>query len=295
MLLKLARDLWLPALGTLVVLFMTVAFPAWRDRIRESRQAATADPFRIAGNLYFVGTNDVTSFLLTGPAGDVVIDGASPEQEGMIETSITKLGFDVKDVAVILSTDPTPEHAGSLDALQKASGAELWSSDVGAEVLAAGGTGVDRGRLTFLTHLPIFRYPPPRVDHRFADGETVHLGPLALTAHITPHKPGCTTWTFVVRDSGRDLNVVHRCNLEAPPSIPLIDPEPAARRADFERSFRTLRSLPVDIWISGHGREWGRYRKYSASRASADPVAPFIDRDGYLNYIDQWEKRFREQ
>ena len=297
MLPRLIKDFWLPAVGAAVILIATVAYPAWRNAIRQNSQQATADPFRIAGNLYYVGTNYATSLLLTGPAGHVLIDGASADQDTLIEANIAKLGFHTKDVAVILATDPAPDHAGALAPLQKASGAELWVSEGDADVVAAGGVGVNHGMLTVLTRLPIFQYPAPRVDHRFRDGEAVRLGPLALTAHITPgHSPGCTTWTFVVRDRGRDLNVVDRCSVELPPSIPVIDPRPsAAARADVERSIRTLRSLPVDIWVSGHAREWDRYRKYVASKAAEDPAAPFIDREGYYRSIDDAESAFRAQ
>ena len=291
MLRQLISDFWLAAVGTAVILVAAVAYPAWQNAIRTNAQRATAEPFRIAGDLYYVGTNDVTSFLLTGPKGHVLIDGAHPEQVGMIDTSIRQLGFDIKDVAVIISTDPGLEHAGTLAALQKASNAELWATDADAGILAAGGIGAPHGPATVLTYLPPFHYEAPRVDHRVTDGETVRLGPIALTAHVMP---GCTAWTFVVRDAGRDLHVVHRCNLELPPAIPLVDPDPASPlRTNYERTLRMLRSLPVDIWITGHAREWGRYRKFSARAADGDPVAPFIDRDGYLRTLDDAQASFR--
>ena len=253
-----------------------------------------AEPFRIAGNLYYVGANDVTSFLLTGPEGHVLIDGGYPGTAPMIMASIAKLGFRITDVKVLLNSHAHFDHAGGLAALQKASGAELWVSEGDADIVAAGGAGEPGlGPFRFISYVPLLRYPAPRVDHRFKDGATIRLGPIELTAHVTAgHTPGCTSWSFPVRDGDRELRVVHICSLTLPLALSLG--EYPGIRADFERSFRTLRSLPVDIWVTSHGREFGRYRKFSERARVADPVAPFIDRDGYLRYIDSAELRFRK-
>ena len=89
----------------------------------------SAEPFRIAGNFYYVGASDVSAFLITGPEGHVVLDGGYPTTAPMIMASIAKLGFDVKDVKVLLNSEPHPDHAGGLGVLQRASGAELWASE----------------------------------------------------------------------------------------------------------------------------------------------------------------------
>ena len=137
-------------------------------------------------------------------------------------------------------------------------------------------------------------YPAARVDHRVADGDSVRVGPLEVTAHITANAPWCTTWSFTVRDRDRDLRVVHRCRLEVPGTLRREDAARyASRRAEFERGFSALRALPVDIWLTPQGREYGRYRKYQQSLSATDPVAPFIDREGYLRAIDDAEARLR--
>ena len=253
-----------------------------------------AEPFRIAGNLYYVGANDVTSFLLTGPEGHVLIDGGYPGTAPMIMASIAKLGFNITDVKVLLNSHAHFDHAGGLAALQKASGAELWISEGDADMVAAGGAGdPSLGPFRFVSYFPLLRYPAPRVDHRFKDGATIRLGAIELTAHVTAgHTPGCTSWSFPVRDGGRELRVVHRCSLTLPVALSLG--EYPGIRADFERSFRTLRSLPVDIWVTSHAREFDRWRKFSERARVADPVAPFIDRDGYIRSIDSAEMRFRK-
>jgi metallo-beta-lactamase class B len=124
------------------------------------------------------------------------------------------------------------------------------------------------------------------VDHRVHDGDTVRVGPLAITAHITGgHTHGCTTWTFPVRDSDRALNVVDACSLVR------MGGGYAEQSADFERTFRVLRSLPADIWVTSHARLWDRYRKFAARDTAK--TNPFIDPDGYRAYVDSGEARFR--
>jgi metallo-beta-lactamase class B len=290
----LAIPLGLAALATVIVsVAIRPVYGKWREVTSRGGQQP-AEPFRIAGNLYYVGASDVTSFLLTGPEGHVLIDGGYPGTPPMIVASIARLGFDIRDVKVLLNSQAQLDHAGGLAALQQASGASLWISEPEADIVATGGAGAQvLGPFNFVTYLPMFRYPAPRVDHRFKDGATIRLGPIVLTAHITPgHSPGCTSWSFPVRDRDRELLAVHICSLDPPPALSLgTYPE---IRAEFERSFRTLRSLPADIFLTGHGRDFGRYRKFLERQRAADPAAPFLDRDGYLRYIDRSEARFRE-
>ena len=204
--------------------------------------------------------------------------------------SIAKLGFDIKDVKVLVNSDPRPDHAGGLAALQRASGAELWASDASAGVIGSGGDDPDLALpLRTLVQIGILRFPPARVDHRFKDGDTIRVGPLALTAHVTGGSTrGCTSWSFPVRDGERVLNVVSACPLGV--VLGMRYPE---QRADLERSFRVLRSLPADIWVTSRARPWGRYRKFVASARAKNPVDPFIDREGYRAYVDTAESEFR--
>jgi len=249
-----------------------------------------AEPFRIAGNFYYVGATDAADFLITGPEGHIVLDGGYPTTAPMIIASIAKLGFSIKDVKVLLNSEPHPDHGGGLGVLQQASGAELWASEASADTLASGGDDRDGVLpLRALVWIGVLGYPKMRVAHRFKDGDTIRLGPLALTAHITGgHTRGCTSWSFSVRDGERILNVVSACDLGI-----LGGTRYAEQAADLERSFRVLRSLPVDIWVTCHARWWGRYRKFVASSAAKNPTDPFIDPDGYRAYIDAAERDFR--
>jgi metallo-beta-lactamase class B len=261
----------------------------WLNATKRGGQGP-AEPFRIAGNLYYVGATDAAVFLITGPEGHIVLDGGYPSTAPMIIASIAKLGFSIKDVKVLLNSEPHPDHAGGLGVLQQASGAELWASEASTYSLASGGDDPDVILpLRALARIGVVGYPAMRVDHRVKDGDTIHLGPLALTAHITGgHTRGCTSWSFQVRDGDRVLNVVSACDLGR-----LATSRYPEQEADLERSFTVLRGLPVDIWVTCHARWWGRYRKFVASAAAKDPVEPFIDPEGYRAYIDAAEAELR--
>jgi metallo-beta-lactamase class B len=250
-----------------------------------------AEPFRIAGNFYYVGANDVAAFLITGPDGHVLLDAGYPTTAAMIMASIAKLGFDIKDVKVLVNSEPHPDHAGGFAVLQQASGAELWASYASADAIAAGGDDPDIVLpVRALFWMGLVGYPAARVDHRFKDGETIRLGPIALTAHVTAgHTRGCTSWSFPVRDGDRVLNVVSVCD----PGVLGMSTYPE-QAADRERSVRVLRGLHADIWVTNHARQWGRYRKFVASKTAKNPVDPFIDPEGYRANIDAAEAELRQ-
>jgi metallo-beta-lactamase class B len=287
---------WVALTLTLAAPFGAYACVKWREAGRRGGQSA-ADPFRIAGNFYYVGASDVTSFLITSPEGHVLIDGGYPGTPPLILASIGKLGFDIRDVKIILSSEPHFDQAGGLAELQKASGAAIWASTDNADAIETGGVAGDTLMLYRLAVLSGFnKYTPARVAHRIKDGETIRLGPIEVTAHITGgHTRGCTSWSIPVREGDRPLNIVSACTLELFPGVSLVDPQnyPGIRQ-DLEKSIRVMRSLPVDIWVTSHARAWGRYRKYQESLKSKDPVTPFIDREGYFKFIDAGERAFRK-
>ena len=288
------RRRWLLVLLGVATPLVVFLFIKWRDASIHGGQKP-AEPFRIAGNLYYVGANDVASFLITGPEGHVLIDGGYPGTPPLIMASIAKLGFDIHDVKVLLNSHAHYDHAGGLAELQKVSGAEVWVSEGDSGLMASGGDNPDLGVLRLLVWSGLARYPAPRIDHVFRDGAKVRVGPTELTAHITPgHTPGCTTWSFPVRDGDRELLAVDVCSLGEP--VSLFEPRPSAKvQAEFEHSIGVLRSLPADIFLTAHAREFGRYRKFVARDTARDPAEPFIDREGYRAYIDSAEVRFRRQ
>lgn len=288
------RPRWILILLAIAALPAVFLFGKWRDASSRGGQQV-AEPFRIAGNLYYVGANDVTSFLLTGPEGHVLIDGGYPGTAPMIIASMAELGFDIRDVRILLNTHAHGDHAGGLAALQEASGAELWVSEGDADLMASGGDAPGLGPLRLLMWTGLAGYPAPRIDRQFQDGVTIRLGPITLTGHVTAgHTPGCTSWSIPVREGDRELLAVNVCSLGEPVSLFRPYSDPAIRTA-YERSFRVLRSLPADIFLAAHARDFGRYRKFTERATAATPTDPFIDPEGYALYIDSAEAVFRRR
>src|SRR5512138_1800363 len=156
----------LVVVGLLIVLTL-VLVGRWLNANKIGGQGP-AEPFRIAGNFYYIGATDVSAFLITGPEGHIVLDAGYPTTAKLIMASIAKLGFDIKDVRVLLNSEPHPDHAGGLGVLQRASGAELWASEASAYTLASGGYDPDTVLpLRALLRIGVVGYPPIRVDHRF--------------------------------------------------------------------------------------------------------------------------------
>ena len=226
-----------------------------------------------------------------------MIDGAYPETAPTIIESISKLGYDISDVKILLNSHAHADHAGGLAALKEASGGELWISNADADLIEAGGRGdASFGPVQWLQFTGFGTFPRVAVDHRFEDGDTISLGPINLTAHVTAgHTRGCTSWSFPVQDGDRELLAVNICSLTLSPFISLVEPETyPGIREDFERSFSTLRSIPADIFLASHTNWFKMQRKLLARTDSTNPADPFIDHQGYLSFIERAEKQFRD-
>lgn len=278
----------------LLTLAAIVVLPQWKAAIDEGGQKPAA-PFRIAGNLYYVGANDVTAYLFTGPAGHVLIDGGFPGTAPLILRNIARLGFRARVVRILLNSHAHADHAGGLAALKRATGARLWVSAADADEVETGGDDPMIGIARPLIWIGLLRFPPARVDRRLRDGDHVRVGPIDLVARLTPgHTRGCTSWSTKVRAQGRDLDVVALCSLTLPANLGVFGDEPyRGFRQDYEGSLRTLRRLPVDIWLTPHARTFGRWRKFQASRRAGGAVDPFVDRAGYADYLDRAARRYR--
>jgi metallo-beta-lactamase class B len=236
------------------------------------------EPFRIAGNLYYVGASDVTSFLLVTPKGHILIDGGMEETAPLILASIRKLGFDPKDVRILLSSHAHADHAGGLAALARATGAKFYSS-VGDAALHARG-GLDDPQ--FGNKL---RYPPIQADRVFTDGQRISLGGTTVVAHVTPgHTRGCTTWTTQLHEKQRTLDTVFVCSTTAPDYKLVGNPLYPDAADDYRKSFRVLRALPVDIFLAAHGNFFDLTTKMKSHN--------FVDPSGYREYLDRTEKAF---
>jgi metallo-beta-lactamase class B len=205
------------------------------------------DPVRIYGNTYYVGPHGMGALLIISPAGHVLIDGALPESAPQIVAHVRALGFRVEDVKLIVNSHAHFDHAGSIAELQRLSGARVAASPWTAEAMKAG--AVPRDDPQFGAIRPIARLP--RVE-TLRDGETLSVGPIAVTAHFTPgHTPGGTSWTWKSCEGTRCLNLVYADSLTPVSADGFLFTRGHTADA-FERSFEFLESTPCDILLTPH-------------------------------------------
>jgi metallo-beta-lactamase class B len=205
-------------------------------------------PFRIYGNTYYVGPHGLSSVLITGPEGDVLIDGDLAESAAVIAGNIRALGFKVEDVKLILNSHVHSDHAGGLAALQRMSGARVLASAASGAVLKNGRPGRDDPQFGELRAIaPVHRLGVVR------DGETVRVGPIALTAHLTPgHTPGGTSWTWRTCEGGRCEQMVYADSVTAVSATRYKFSQHPEVQAQFARSFAWLDAVPCDVLITPH-------------------------------------------
>jgi metallo-beta-lactamase class B len=244
-------------------------------------------PHRIIGNIYYVGSRGLASYLITTPAGHILINSNLKTSVPLIRENIKRLGFRFSDVKILLISHAHFDHDGGSAEVKKLTGAKYMVVDGDVGVVESGGkSDFQYGNDATLL------YPEARVDKVLQDGDEVNLGDTALTAHKTAgHTRGCTTWSLRVRDSGKTYDVVIVGSPNVNPGYRLVDntlyPEIAA---DYAHGFRVMKSLPCDIFLGAHGSYYGMEEKYA--KLSAGGTNPYIDPEGYKNYVTDREQAF---
>lgn len=230
-------------------------------------------PLRIFGNTYFVGTEGLSSILITSPEGHVLIDGGLPDSAPQILQNVRTLGFRVEDIKLLLSSHVHYDHVGGLAAIQRASGARLAASASSVPVLRSGRSGPDDPQYAIA-----LEFPAVKVAETVAEGQTLRVGPLALTAHITAgHTPGGTTWSWRSCEDRRCVDIVY-ADSQTPISADgfrYSDSKsyPSAV-ADFQKGFATLERLPCDILLTPHPSASALWDRVSGGRERLiDPEA----------------------
>jgi metallo-beta-lactamase class B len=247
-------------------------------------------PFRIAGNLYYVGSKGLANYLVTTPQGNILINSDLEANVPMIEASIEKLGFKFKDTTILLISHAHWDHDAGSAMIKELTGATYMVMDADVPVVESGGkTDFEYGST------PTTLYRPTKVDHVLHDGDEVRLGGTVLVAHLTPgHTKGCTTWTMQVTERGKTYNVVILGSPNVNPGYKLVDNRAYLQIAeDYERMWRVLKSLPCDIFLGAHGNYFGLEEKYPLMKEGG--AIPFVDPGGYKNYITQKEQDFRTE
>jgi metallo-beta-lactamase class B len=235
--------------------------------------------FRIAGNIYYVGTADLASYLITTPQGHILLNTDFKEDVPLIKKSVEQLGFAYKDIKIILISHAHGDHDQATGLVRSETGAKLMvmDADVPQEESSAPGR------------------PGAHVDRVLHDGDTVELGGSTLVAHLTPgHTKGCTTWTMQVREDGRTLNVVVIGSPNVNAGYILVGNKGYPQIADdYVKTFARLKSLPCDVFLGAHGAYFGLKAKHEKLKAGTP--SPFIDPDGYKAYVAERNETFQKE
>jgi metallo-beta-lactamase class B len=246
---------------------------------------APQDPFALYGNTYYVGTHGISSVLITSPAGHILIDSGPPDAADQVAAHIRALGFKVEDIRYILNGHDHFDHAGSIAALQKMSGAKVLGSPTSIAVLRTGQP--DKRDAQFPSLMPM---TPVANTHAVRDGDVIKLGPLAVTAHFTPgHTPGATSWTWQSSEGGKTLHMVYADSVNALAADGRSfsrNPLYPRARADIEHSIATIEGLECDVLVSAHPEVsdlWERKARMTV-----------VDRDACRKYAAKARTRLAE-
>ena len=252
-------------------------------------------PYQIADNVYYVGSRDLAAYLITTPSGNILINANLETSPPQIRSSIEQLGFHYKDIKILLNGQAHFDHmAGAAEVLRETHARnEVMVGD--ADVVESG------GHTDFLANTgSLEMYPPAHVDRILHDGDTVTLGGMTLTAHLTAgHTRGCTTWTLRAHLPGdpanqlRNVVIVGGWSLWSDFHLLDLPGHPASYPGvadDFRHTFATLRALPCDIFLGAHGVYFDMLQKLP--RAATEGTRVWIDPEGYRAGIDNAETAF---
>lgn len=247
--------------------------------------AAPHEPFNIIANVYYVGSKELSSFLITSDAGHIVLDGGLPQNASRIADNIKALGFDITDVKILLSSHAHFDHSGGLAELKRLSGAKMMAS-------AADTPWLENGFYPGSTD-PRYSAPPVTVDAIIKDQQDVTLGPITLKAKLTPgHSPGCTSWTMTAAQSGEQYSALFFCGATVAGNKLVDPPQHSGIVADYRKTFDITKDWTPDIFLSNHPSFFAMDAKYTALK-NGDPLA-FIDRQGFPKMMHRLETKFEE-
>jgi metallo-beta-lactamase class B len=245
-------------------------------------------PYRVVGNIYYVGSEGLSAWLITSSEGHVLLDsGASAEGAQLIERNIATLGFKLTDVKILINTHAHFDHAGGMAQLKADTGAKVWASRLDEPSLEKGQHFGDNAN-------GLTPFSAVKVDKSFGDGQKLNLGETKLVAHITPgHTIGCTSWTTAVIEKGRPLAVTFPCSLSVAGNVLVGNKTHRAIVADYRSTFAKLRTLPTDVMLPSH-EEQGDLLAKRQKLLRGDNNA-FIDPTELNRFVDASEAAFNKE
>lgn len=244
-------------------------------------------PFKIAGNIYYVGTDDLASYLIVTSKGNILINSNLETNIPLIKASIERLGFKWNNTKILLISHAHLDHAEGSQLIRKQTHAQYMVMAEDVPVIESG------GKMDFhYAHDKSMYFPSTRVDKILHDKEQIKLGDIVLTAHLTPgHTPGCTTWSMQTKDNNQSYHVVFVGSLSVNPGYKLTHNKTYPHIAmDYQHAISVLKSLPCDIFLGAHAMYFDLEKKFSQLHQGNKNA--FVDPKGYQQYIANKEKEF---
>ena len=244
------------------------------------------EPFKMIGNVYYVGTNGLASYLITSPQGHILVDTVMPEATSQIKANIEKLGFKVTDIKYLVNTHAHIDHTGGLAEMKQASGGQLVAGEADKALLEGGyypGAQEDDA----------LKFPPVKVDRTVREGDKVTVGDVTLTARETPgHSPGCTSWEFTVKDGDATRSVLIFCSGTVALNRLVPNPTYPGIVTDYRKTFARARDMKVDVLLAPHPE---MYRMQDKRAMLLDGVPnPFVKPGEFNTYAATLEKAFED-
>jgi metallo-beta-lactamase class B len=261
---------------------------AGKDAIKETLESRMrpAEPGKIIGNIYYVGSNLISSFLITTPAGHILLDTGPVEMLPRLKNNIEKLGFKPADVKVLLNSHAHFDHCGGFAEFKRDTGATVVATKEDGGLMARGG----KDDFAWGDDLA---YEPIKPDRVVGDGENIELGGIHLTAHLTPgHTKGCSTWSMRVNDSGRAYDVVFLCGLTVSTYKLTNNMKYPNIVEDARKSLKKLGAMHADVMLASHGFYFDYENKVARQKAGAPN--PFIDPSELQQHVGEMEKDLDE-
>ena len=247
-------------------------------------------PFRMVGNIYWVGSYDLATYLITTPAGHILINTGVGDTAKQIKASVEQLGFKLSDTKILTSTHGHFDHVAGMAELKRLTGAQLVVSEADKELLESGGKADFRFGET-----PGARFEPVKVDRTLKNGDTISLGGTVLTAHHHPgHTKGATSFTVNVQDAQKTYRVIIANMGTINPGVKVSGmPTYPGITKDYAGTFIAQKDMKIDIWLSSHAAQFRMHQKYKPG----DPYNPdrFVDPAGYLAEVNRLEQAYLDQ
>jgi metallo-beta-lactamase class B len=250
-----------------------------------------AEPLKIAGPLYFIGTEGLGAWLFATSEGLILLNTGMPESGPLIVDSIRKLGLKPEDIKIILNGHAHSDHAGAIDYLKKLSGAQLAVMEPDVAPMQDGG----KSDFHYGTDWKIMGFPPARVDRVLRDGDSVKLGEVSLTAYNTPgHTRGATTWVTTLIDGGKAYTVVFPDGGGFNPGYRVAkSPSYPGMPEDYRRTHHALEMLKPDIWLGHHNEYYDLAGK--RQRAKTEGTQAFVDPEGYRRFVANQKRAYEDE